>query len=656
MSQNEAAKGANVAATELPPGSVVGGRFEVTHRERVDGLGSLLRAKDQKTGKAVALRVLAPRYVEGEAGKALRKECRTAAALTHPSILTTYGVGNGPDGTMFVATEAVDGLPLSEIVARRKAEGQSAQLSLRGAYNVVAHVCKALSYAQAQTFHGALRPSVVFISRAGHVKVGDFGVATAIVQRFGAQALGAGEQASLAPEVKGGRPATSRSDIFGLGAILYQLLTGRSPAEGFVPPSQAHPDATPAIDAVLMRCLAVDPAARFASPDELRTALLPLVADAPDEGGAADFGVEVDVDVDLASVRPPADPALARAASAIPAQAPVPREASAPARQVGARVSLLDDAIPQPMAASAPAPEPRASVVDLGAVLGRITENDAQRWMYNAGGLDHGPMSGRDLVTAIVDGDVGEDNWVLNMDTGERKALALWDDFAEFVEERKRKDAEIARKAAVAAAERAEQRSGGWKLFAAGAIVFAITVAAGAFWYTREAREEEQVAETELADLYEVGEIDISGSAALLPVPAEGGRHGGGRRHGGSGAGGALGSGGTYEDAMNQAVELGDVSRAVDQRQLSPQQVQQVMNQHVNRIYRQCVPAEQARGGNLGLVQIDIAIASNGSVMGASARQGSSAFKACVGGAMRSVRFPSFGAPRMGARYSFNAN
>ncbi len=651
---NDAASGEASAVPELLPGTVVGGRFEVVHVERSDALGSVLRATDQKTGKAIALRLLAPHLVEGEAGKALRKECRVAAALTHPAILTTYGVGNGPNGTMFVATEAVDGSPLSEIVAQRKAEGKSGQLSLRGAYNVVAHVCKALSYAQAQTFHGALRPSVVWVSRAGHVKIGDFGVASAVIQRFGAKALGPGEQASLAPEVKGGRAPTSRSDIFGLGAILYQLLTGRSPAEGFVPPSQAHPDATPAIDAVLMRCLAADPAARFGSADELRTALLPLVAQAPDEGSAADFGVEVDVDIDLASVRPPADPALARAAPPIGHPA-VPRE-SAAERRIGARVSLLDDALPQP-AAVAPAPESRASVVDLGAVLGRITENDAHRWMYNHGGLDHGPMSGRDLVAAILDGEVGEDNWVLNMDTGERKPLTSWEDFAEFLEQRKLKDAEAARKAAVAAAERSEQRTSNWKIMAAAAIVAVIVLAAGTFWYTRKAHEAGAVADAELADLYEVGEIDLSGSADLLPIPAAGaGPRGGGGRGRGGASGGALGSGGTYEDAMNQAVELGDVSRGVDQRQLSPQQVTQVMNQHVNRIYRQCVPAEKARGGDLGLVQIDIAIASNGSVMGASARQGSPAFRSCIGGAMRSVRFPSFGAPRMGARYSFNAD
>lgn len=670
MSANDAAPGEPSANVGLSPGAVVGGRFEVLEVEHVDALGEVLRATDQKTGKGIRLRMLAPPLVEGEVGKSIRKECRAAAALAHPSILTTYGVGSGPGGSMFVATEAVDGSPLSEIIARRKAEGKSGQLSLRAAYNVVAHVCKALSYAHPQTFHGTLRPSVVWLTRGGRVKVGDFGVSSEIVRHLGAKALGPSEQAALAPEVKSGRAPTARSDIFGLGAILYQLLTGRSPAEGFVSPSQAHPDATPAIDAVLMRCLATNPQGRFGSADELRAALRPLVVAAQEEAGASDADLEVDLDVDLASFavaeapRERAEdvrggPAGSEDALQVGGRASLDATPAQPAppmaaRQVGSRVSLLDPLEVQE--ASAPAAPIHASVVDLGAALERITENDRHRWMYNRGGLDHGPMSGRDLVSAIADGELGEDSSVLNMDTGERKPLAQWEDFAEFLEQRKLEDAAKARKAAIAEAEREEQRTGSWKLFAAAAIVAVIALAAGAFWYTREAQDLDETADAELADLYEVGEIDISGSADLLPAPAAGRGGAGGRTRDGAAPGGTRGGGGTYEDAMNQAVELGDVSRGVDQRQLSPQQVTRVMNQHVNRIFRQCVPAEKARGGELGLVQIDIAIAGSGAVLGASARQGSAAFRSCIGRAVRTIRFPSFGAPRMGARYSFNAN
>ncbi len=125
---------------------------------------------------------------------------------------------------------------------------------------------------------------------------------------------------------------------------------------------------------------------------------------------------------------------------------------------------------------------------------------------------------------------------------------------------------------------------------------------------------------------------------------------------GGGGGGGGGGFAGSYEDAMNRAVELGDVNSGGGQGRLSPAQVTGVLNNHVNRIYGTCVRAEESRGGRLGNVTIDVAIGGDGSVMGVSARQGSAQFQSCVRQAVRGIRFPSFGAPRMGARYSFDAS
>jgi hypothetical protein len=79
------------------------------------------------------------------------------------------------------------------------------------------------------------------------------------------------------------------------------------------------------------------------------------------------------------------------------------------------------------------------------------------------------------------------------------------------------------------------------------------------------------------------------------------------------------------------------------------------MNQHVNRIYGACVVPEQGRGGNLSSVSISIAILGNGQVQGASTPQGGQEFKSCVNRVVRGIRFPTFGAPRMGSRYSFSA-
>src|SRR5690606_37509612 len=130
------------------------------------------------------------------------------------------GVGAGPDGSLFVATEAKQGERLSALLARRRARGEDPRLSLRGAYDVIAQACQALGAAPAG--HGTLRPSVLWVGPSGQVKLAEFGVAAAVVARFGAPILGPEDQAALAPEVKGGQPASPASDLFGLGAILYQ--------------------------------------------------------------------------------------------------------------------------------------------------------------------------------------------------------------------------------------------------------------------------------------------------------------------------------------------------------------------------------------------------------------------------------------------------
>ena len=112
----------------------------------------------------------------------------------------------------------------------------------------------------------------------------------------------------------------------------------------------------------------------------------------------------------------------------------------------------------------------------------------------------------------------------------------------------------------------------------------------------------------------------------------------------------------SYEDAMNQAVNLGDVSGGGGgERQLTPQDVAGVMNRNINSLFS-CVGAELRSGGSLSNVQIDLAIAGSGQVLGASSHQGSASFQACIGSRARGIRFPTFPAPRMGARYSFSVD
>ena len=111
----------------------------------------------------------------------------------------------------------------------------------------------------------------------------------------------------------------------------------------------------------------------------------------------------------------------------------------------------------------------------------------------------------------------------------------------------------------------------------------------------------------------------------------------------------------SYEEAMNQVVELGDANSEASMRRLTPDQVAGVMNRQINT-FVPCIRSEQSGAGNAGTVRIDMAILGNGRVQGASVRSGSPAFRRCVLSRVRRIRFPSFPAPRMGASYSFNAN
>jgi len=628
----------------LAPGTTVGGRFEIERAVGEDALGALLAAKDTKTQRPIAVRVLSPGLIPTEdALDVLRKEVRRAAALQHRNVVGTYGMGTDKaSGSRYIANEWVEGQTLATVVASKKAS--DTPMSLRGAYNVVAHVCRALELVREKGgCHGALRPTVVYITKSGRVKVGNLGVDLAVIATAGPAALGPGEQAFLSPEVKAGQAPDTRSDVFGIGGLLYAMLTGRSPLDEFIAPSDAHPEATEQLDAVLMQCLAADPTARFETPDELKRALVTLATEtaASSVHDEEDFGVDIDLDIDIST-------SSEGAAVAAPAPSPPPRPtppaaAAEGAPQVGQRVPI-DQGFRGPgiqgPAAGAPA---LSAEVDLSSLLSKITENDAPRWMVVKDNLDHGPFSGRELVNLVLKGDVLASHGLLNMDTGHRTKIGDSAEFAEFAEQWKLKKKAADHEVALERSAKVEKASMATKVVVLGAVAAAVGLGIGIFLLTRPDVEQTEHADADLADLQEAGEIEITGTAGLLPDPPRNTRRAR-RRPGGR-------HGGSYEDAMNQVMDLGSATGGGSQARLSPSQVAGTMNANINRL----VPClSQGSGG--GQVRIDMAIGSNGRVLGASVRNGTPAFQRCVAGRVRQIHFPSFPAARMGASYTFSAN
>ncbi len=639
-------------------GTLIGGRFQLEGAPIADAVGQTFPARDQKTKKPIAIYVLSADFASDKpAYEAFRDEVRNAAKLKHRSLCAIYGVGTHAGQHHFVAREWVQGHSLAELVAERRQQAQP--LSVRGVFNVVAHVCKALSAMhEQQCCHGAVRPSVVWVTRSGRVKLGDLGVGLAVVKARKWPLLPAEEQAFLAPEVKAFGTPDTRTDVFGVGALLYVLLTGRSPIEEFVAPSQVHPEATAELDAVLLRCLAYDPAQRYASPADVVQALLPLAAHSPEPQGIdIDFGGNVEIDVDIAVSIAPAAPAAQ--AVVLPQDARVSPAPGLPARPVfkqtaasPARPRMPSPVAPMAAARPAAAAAPARAIehgVDIAELTARLTKNDAPRWIAVKEGMDHGPFTARELIKLIVDGDVLEQHGLLNMSTNERKNVGEYPDFAEFVHQYKIRKEEKAHAHALEKSTKVEKRSTAAKLVVLLASIGAILLVGGGYLMSRHAaKEREQKAETDLAALYESGQVKITGTAGILQHVARAG--GGGHRSGSSGGGFS-----SYEDAMNQAMELGDATKGGGERQLSSADVAGVMNRDLNRMFS-CVGEELRRGGKLNKVTIDLAILGSGHVAGASVSAGSPAFQRCITAKVQQVGFPSFPAPRMGARYSFNVD
>jgi len=595
----------------LHPGAVVGGRFEVVDQIDEDPQAIVWSAKDQQTKRPILVRVIRPDLVGPDAAPDFREACRTAATLSHRNIARVFGVGRTPKGEHFIAGEWIDGTRLSDFIRERDGD----PISLRGIYNVIAHLCSALDYAHEKGPHGTLRPSVVWITRGGRVKVHDFGVGQVLLGSAGSDAFKSADHACLAPEVKRGEPATMRSDVFGIGAILYELLTTRSPGSDFVAPSHVRGDIPAEVDGILFQCLATDPKDRFDSPEAVRNALLPFVTEANSLPPPANAGASVDID--LASVLPPAD----------------------------LEIPMFSLA---PEAPLAPPPPPKRGLMSM---INQLSADPKQRWMVAQDKMDHGPFNARELIERLNIGGFSGDDPTFNTDTGERKPLRDWPEFRDFILQREHQDTSAAEQAARVNAHRSEKRSSAMKWLIAVSLIGLVIISVGGFLLSRSS-DIREAASTELDDLFKLGKI-TTGEAGLLPDPPV--RR---RKRGSSGAPAAKRSGGlfSYSEAMSQAMEIGDASQGGGEGRLTGNQVASVMNRNLNRFYSKCVVPEVKGGGKPGNVKVDLAIAGSGSVMGATVHGGSTSFQGCMGQQIKGVRFPTFGAPRMGARYSFTVN
>jgi predicted Ser/Thr protein kinase len=213
------------------------GRYELLDVLGRGGMGVVYRARDRLLDRVVAVKVLpADRAEDSTLVTRFEREARSAAALGHPNIVAVFDTGCD-QSTRFIVMEYVSGRSLAQLL--RQQEGP---LAPARAVEITARIASALAAAHSKgIIHRDIKPGNVMIDSAGSVKVLDFGIARAVTNTSLTQtAVVLGSVAYLAPEVSRGEPADERSDIYSLGCVLYELLTGRPPFTGELPAAIMH--------------------------------------------------------------------------------------------------------------------------------------------------------------------------------------------------------------------------------------------------------------------------------------------------------------------------------------------------------------------------------------------------------------------------------
>jgi serine/threonine-protein kinase len=289
-------------------GTILGGRYRLVELLGQGGMATIFRGHDNQLGRDVAVKLLRPEYGrDPDFSSRFRQEAQNAASLNHPNIVSVYDYGQDTAGP-FIVMEVVEGEDLASIIRR------SGALPPRQAARIAAETARALEVAHANGIvHRDVKPGNILISRDGRVKVTDFGIARAVAEaQMTLPGTTLGSVHYFSPEQARGETATAASDIFALGIVLYELLTGQRPWEGDsaasvamarlagpVPDPAAKRAGIPAeLVAIDRRAMAMEPVDRWGTAANMAAALEAFLAGVPVPGlgaigGAAAAGATV---------------------------------------------------------------------------------------------------------------------------------------------------------------------------------------------------------------------------------------------------------------------------------------------------------------------------------------------------------------------------
>jgi eukaryotic-like serine/threonine-protein kinase len=254
------------------------GRYKILRKLGAGGMADVYLAEDQELGRRVAIKILNDRHANDEQFvERFRREAKNAAGLSHPNIVSIFDRGQA-EGTYYIAMEYLDGRSLKELITAR------GPAPIHVAVDYARQILAALRVAHRQgVVHRDIKPHNVLVDSEGRVKVTDFGIARAGPSQMTEEGSIIGTAQYLSPEQAQGAPVTPSSDLYSVGIVLYELLTGTVPFAGETPvelamkhlskvpdpPSRLRPEVPRDLDFVVMRALAKTPEERYQSADEM---------------------------------------------------------------------------------------------------------------------------------------------------------------------------------------------------------------------------------------------------------------------------------------------------------------------------------------------------------------------------------------------------
>jgi serine/threonine-protein kinase len=287
--------------------TIVDDRYRIIERLGSGGMADVYLAEDNQLGRRVALKLLYRRFAEDpEFVERFRREASSAAGLQHPNVVQVFDRGEW-DGTYYIAMEYLEGRNLKQIVRDHGA------LDPALAGDLVLQILKAARFAHRRGIvHRDIKPHNVIVDDEARAKVTDFGIARAGASDMTETGSIIGTAQYLSPEQAQGRPVDARADLYSIGIVLYELLTGQLPfdaespvtialkqvSEDPVPPAQLNPAVSPALDAVVMRALRKEPDERYQDADTFIAALEDALAGRPVEAVVYEDPVAVLADED----------------------------------------------------------------------------------------------------------------------------------------------------------------------------------------------------------------------------------------------------------------------------------------------------------------------------------------------------------------------